>query len=321
MSSGKWAVAVALLSVPLILTGCDLWSTQAKDEAPDIPFAAMEDPAVRDPDNPINRFRVDMAMVESAFPLSREDRMAITPENIQRLSQEQIDQIYGRITAGPIPDGIHRGDLFFARDEQTNLFSRDRKTRLGAIIGGIPGRALDEKIEAVEKLGRRLWKGKVFFRDQGILRNMIQDYKLLDIAIDEEDTIPTVKIPRGGILGRILPSDTVSLLFPAKLYCGQSLLDSRRESVIVDYFYSEDIEGYRKSPDSLAGRGGLKIRDEIRMIRPGFYLGRAYTNKVFLLNFTLYNAEIAQGESEAFLAGNALAEDCWTGEQRQAAVK
>jgi hypothetical protein len=105
------------------------------------------------------------------------------------------------------------------------------------------------------------------------------------------------------------------LLFPAKLYCGQSLLDSRRESVIIDYAYTDMLPGYQKSPDSLAGRGGLRIRDEIRMIRPGFYLGRAYARNIFLLNFTLYNSEIAGAAESDFAAGQDVAEDCWIGEQ------
>ncbi len=63
------------------------------------------------------------------------------------------------------------------------------------------------------------------------------------------------------------------LLFPAKLYCGQSLLDGRRESVIIDYAFTDELPGYREHPDSLGGRKGLRIRDEIRMVRPGFYLG------------------------------------------------
>jgi hypothetical protein len=129
----------------------------------------------------------------------------------------------------------------------------------------------------------------------------------------------TASVPRGGLLGRFLPSTTVWLLFPAKLYCGQSLLDTRRESIIIDYMYNDEIEGYRASPDSLAGRGGLKIRDEIRMIRPGFYLGRAYANRMFLLNFTLYNPELAEAGAEAFAGGAATTEDCWIGEQIRAA--
>ena len=39
---------------------------------------------------------------------------------------------------------------------------------------------------------------------------------------------------------------------------------------------------------------GLMIRDEIRMLRPGFYLGRAYFGTLFGLNFTLYNDDVAQ---------------------------
>jgi len=78
-----------------------------------------------------------------------------------------------------------------------------------------------------------------------------------------------------------------------------------------------DIDGYRKSPDSLAGRGGLRIRDEIRMVRPGLYLGRAYANRAFLLNFTLFNAAVAERDGPAFARGEAVAEDCWPGEQRR----
>ena len=100
-----------------------------------------------------------------------------------------------------------------------------------------------------------------------------------------------------------------NLLFPAKLYCGQSLLDARRESIIIDYAYTDDLPGYIEPLDHLVGREGLKIRDEIRMVRPGFYLGRAYMDRVFVLNFTLYNAEIA-GSSSA-----EAEEDCWAGEQ------
>jgi hypothetical protein len=44
--------------------------------------------------------------------------------------------------------------------------------------------------------------------------------------------------------------------------------------------------------------------------------------KVFLLNFMLYNPEVAEAGLEAFAAGEPIAEDCWTGEQlRQAALE
>jgi len=169
----------------------------------------------------------------------------------------------------------------------------------------------------LERVGALIWKGKEIKRDQRILRNMIEDFAVLGIAVDNADTVPKTTIPREGRLRRFIPRDEVFLLFPAKVYCGQSLLDSRRESVIIDYAYTDEIEGFRKSPDSLAGRGGLRIRDEIRMVRPGLYLGRAYANRAFLLNFTLYNEEVANRDGPAFARGEVIPEDCWPGEQRR----
>ena len=55
------------------------------------------------------------------------------------------------------------------------------------------------------------------------------------------------------------------------------------------------------------------------MIRPGFYLGRAYTNRMFLLNFTLYSPDQAEQGAAAFAAGGAVKEDCWPGEQARSA--
>ena len=307
-----FALVVVVVAVVAVGAGWWIWGrdgTQAA-ERPDIPFAPLVDELLKDPDNPTKVFRVDFARLEHEFPLSRADLMELTPANLRTLSQEEIDQIYGRLTAGPIPDGPYQGDLFFARGDSL-------RPRLQEILGGLPGRLAGEKIEVVERLGRTLWKGKMFDREGMVLRNFIEDVKPIEGLIDDPDTLMTAEVPRGGLLGRILPTTGVWLLFPAKLYCGQSLLDGRRESVIVDYLFGEEIEGYRPSPDSLAGRGGLRIRDEIRMVRPGFYLGRAYANRAFLLNFTLYNPEVADAGTDAFAAGERIAEDCWPGEQQR----
>ena len=118
-----------------------------------------------------------------------------------------------------------------------------------------------------------------------------------------------------------LTTTDVWLLFPAKLYCGQSLIDGRRESIIIDYAYNDDIAGYQERPDALVGRNGLGIRDEIRMIRPGFYLGRAYANRVFLLNFMLVNSEVAEAGRESYANGDEVVEDCWAGEQERPAAE
>src|SRR5262245_38784231 len=297
-------VALAML---LITAVC---GAAAQTAPPAIRFAPPEDTTLKDPDNPIRRFRVDMARVEHEFPLSREDRMKITPENLLALSQDQVDQIYGRLTAGPIPDGKYFGDLFFARGDSITP-EGNLPTRLGEILGGVAGRAADINVSLVENFGRHLWKGKEFFRQERVLRNMIQDDVALLPLVGNPTTIRKTTIRREGLIGRLFQKDEVWLLFPAKLYCGQSLLDTRRESVIVDYHFSPEIDGYRDMPDSLAGRGGLRIRDEIRMVRPGFYLGRAYANRMFLLNFSLFNPQVADSGAADFVANRPIAEDCW----------
>ncbi len=311
-------IGAIILAVVVAAAGALLLSGSQEDvvaERPEIPFAPLADDTITDPDNPTKIFRVDFAAVEAAYPLSRADLMKLTPSSLLALNQEEIDQIYGRLTAGPIPDGAYQGDLFFARGGTGQLVPR-----LQEILGGFEGRLAGAKVELLEKLGRALWKGKMFYRDERVLRNFIEDFQPLRPLIADPEALLTARVPREGWLKWILPTTEVWLLFPAKLYCGQSLLDSRRESVIIDYAYTDELANYQPSPDSLAGRQGLRIRDEIRMVRPGFYLGRAYAHGIFLLNFTLYNAEAADAGADAFAAGNAVPEDCWTGEQARHAA-
>ena len=66
------------------------------------------------------------------------------------------------------------------------------------------------------------------------------------------------------------------------------------------------LPGYLEKLDHLVGRDGLAVRDEIRMVRPGFYLGRAYLNRVFGVNFTLYNEDARDGWGGRPVAGRGL---------------
>jgi hypothetical protein len=244
----------------------------------------------------------DFARLEHEFPLSTRERESLTPERLASYSQEEVDQIYGRLTAGPIPDGVYDGDLFFPR-------GTDSETRLGEIVAGhLQARIANLGVRKTESLGRLLWKGKVFYRDQRLLRNRIEDLAAL-APITGGNTNGIEKLTVNG-------RDTF-LLFPARLYCGQSLLDGRRESVIIDYAFTDELPGYRESPDALGGRNGLRIRDEIRMVRPGLYLGRAYMKGVFGLNFTLINRDAEAAGQADFRAGR-VTEDCWDGRQAAA---
>lgn len=242
---------------------------------------------------------LDFARLEHEYPLTAEERAALTPAKLAEYSQEQVDQIYARLTAGPIPDGPYDGDLFFPR-------GTDSETRLGEIIGGpVKSRLANLGVRKTEGLGRMLWKGKMFYRDERVLRNRIEDLAVI---------APLTGGNAEGIQKQTVNGRDTYLLFPAKLYCGQSLLDGRRESVIIDYMFTDELPGYRENPDALGGRQGVRIRDEIRMVRPGFYIGRAYMNRIFGLNFTLYNEDAARAGEQDFRAGR-VSEDCWAGTQ------
>jgi hypothetical protein len=241
---------------------------------------------------------MDLAQVDYKYPIAPAELAKITPDYLATLDQEQLDQLYARLTAGPIPDGAFDGRILLPR-------GGSGKFRLSEIVGGFTGTALHLKGLLIEDVGEALWRGKVFFRDERVLRNRIEDLSVLKkIGLVEGEP---KKINYDG--------KETWLLFPAKLYCGQSLLDARRESIIIDYFFSDEIPGYQENPDYLAGRRGLKVRDEIRMIRPGLYLGRAYLDRGFALNFTLYDKATDERLRDAFAKSGKVQEDCWPGTQ------
>jgi len=272
-----------------VLSGCG-------ESPPSVPYASYEDDY---------QSKMDFARLEHEYPLTPSDLEKITPSNLRAATQEQIDQIYARLTAGPIPDGPFEGDFFFPKDNSG-------KARISEIAGrGLKGKIIELTSAGLEFLGTTLWKGKVFYRDQRVLRNRIDNLRVLKLLIE---------VDMSDIQKLTVKGQDSWLLFPAKLYCGQSLLDGRRESIIIDYAFSDDIEGYQENPDFLASRRGFKVRDEIRMVRPGFYLGRAYLGRNFLLNFTLYNEDIVNKPTSGPLGDKQIKEDCWVGPQRIVAM-
>jgi len=291
----KPAVLAATL---LLLAACASPRPASKPVAsaarPDLPFAAVEGKDYSD--------KPDFASVERRLPLTPVQRAALTPASLEALNQEELDQLYARLTAGPIPDGPYQGTAFFANGAGLR--------RLQEILGGgLQGFLANRAVNDLQDLAEFLWKGKVFYRDKMELRNQITNPRKLARLFKADLS----KIRTATIDGR-----EVGLLFPAKLYCGQSLLDSRRESVIIDYFFGDELDGYLPAIDQIAGPTGLQIRDEIRMVRPGFYLGRAYVAKILLLDFTLYNQEVAERGKADFASTGKVHEDCRPGAQQVA---
>jgi hypothetical protein len=58
------------------------------------------------------------------------------------------------------------------------------------------------------------------------------------------------------------------------------------------------------------------VRDEIRMVRPGLYLGRAYMDHAFILNFVLYNKDLDRAGRAEFETGQ-VKDECWSGTQKR----
>ena len=235
----------------------------------------------------------DVARLRSEFALTDAERAALTPESIKHLDQAQVDQIYQRLDTGPIPDGPFRGDLFFPRGTKDDV-------KLGELSGVPLGSVAELATMRVENLGKALWRGKVFFRSQGVLRNRIEDIAILKPLIKDSESIP--KLTFDGA--------TTWLLFPAKLSCGDSRFDPTRHSIVIDYAQTDQIEGYRAVPDKIAGSEGLKIRDEVRVVRPGFLLGRAYFGPRFGLNFTLLDPAAAAAAGAVAGPMAHVQEDC-----------
>lgn len=278
------ARTAAILSLAFALGAC------SKDVPKlDIPFASWDKSY---------QSKMDLAQVEYKYPIPFVELGKVTPEYLATLDQEQLDQIYARLTAGPIPDGAFDGRILLPR-------GGSGKFRLSEIVGGFTGTALHLKGLVLEDVGEALWRGKVFYRSERVLRNRIEDLGVLK----------KMGLVQGEPKKMDFEGKQTWLLFPAKLYCGQSLLDARRESIIIDYFFTDEIPGYQENPDYLAGRRGLRVRDEIRMIRPGLYLGRAYLDKGFALNFTLYNKDMDAQGRDAFVKTGKVQEDCWPGTQ------
>jgi hypothetical protein len=74
----------------------------------------------------------------------------------------------------------------------------------------------------------------------------------------------------GALKNRILAFGVEAII--AKVYKGPSWLDNK-ECIVLDY-----------SQTSIVAQ---RVRDEIRLISPGFYLGKVYWNKDRLIDFSL----------------------------------
>lgn len=293
----SWLLALGLLVSPLAMA--------------EVKFVPLK-PAAANSDQEYYSLRPDFAAVERVAPLTPADRNSLTPAVLKSYNQEQLDQVYGRLTSGPIPQGDFTGYILLKNEMTAAIEKKIMDSILERkIFHGIVHKAALKVIcgnnDRVECLGQFLWKGKHFYpaNAEGAveLRN----------AINTNLGSPTLlKLAGLGGLAEPLKAARIDLfnnekrmmLFPANVFCGISLLDTRHESIIIDYAYGDDFKPFIPELDGIVGRNGKWIRDEIRMVRPGLYLGRAYVENLFLLNFVLESKAPVQNWKDSCWSGN-----------------
>ena len=142
--------------------------------------------------------------------------MALTQNDLLDLSGDELDELFRRSPAGEIPNGDADGKVLVGSEN-------------------------DDVSDDVAWTARTLaWKGKVFDREKGELKNKILPFGLKAVR--------------------------------AKVYKEASWFDGQ-ETIVLDY-----------SKTSFLAR---KVRDEIREVAPGLFLGLVYWKKDKVLHFSL----------------------------------
>jgi hypothetical protein len=141
--------------------------------------------------------------------------MTIDVHKFLEMSQAQLDELFMKSEAGPIPNGPAKGTAIIA-----------------------PGTRFSPEIAAA--INVFAWQGKNFDAEHGVLRNKISLLGLNAIV--------------------------------AEVYKGPSWLD-QKECIVLDYSKTSTVAQW--------------IRDEIRQIEPGTYLGKVYWGKKRLIDFAL----------------------------------
>jgi hypothetical protein len=136
-------------------------------------------------------------------------------DQLLKMSQKELDDLFSSREAGPIPDGPAKGTAIIA-----------------------PGTAVSKEIAQAVSLF--VWEGKTFDAKRGVLTNRLLHYSLNAIV--------------------------------AEVYKDTSWLDGK-ECIVLDYSKTSIVASW--------------IRDEIRQIQPGLYLGKVYGGKKRLIDFSL----------------------------------
>jgi hypothetical protein len=226
----------------------------------------------------LNRSAVEEAASLATLPATRQalpDAGQLTPAVVMQLDQPALDAVYAAAAPGPIPDGTYTATPFVPRP-------RANADATAELIARLPDDASHLPVAQVRAAAAALWRTRVFERGQHLVRARV---------------------------------DGSEPMYPGRVQCARSLSDPDGAAILIDYTASDRLPGYREIPDAVTGRAGLRLREEMRALRPGLYLGRAYSSDTLVLNFVLYDDSILRAERRA---GDRVNEDCGAAEARAA---
>lgn len=236
--------------------------------------------------------KAGFAEIERLAPLKRETLKDLKPNDLRSLTMEEFNQIYARLGSGPMPFGDYAAYVM----QKPALYQVIKKRILKqvAVLGQFASLAQQAcGKEAEDCLFEFIWKGKRFsakddmdqIKSQSLFNPVSAGFKISlfpqifkSKAVDE-----AIDFTEGLI-------DKASLtFFPMHTYCGISQVDTRRESIVVDGAFGDDFAfpSYIAARDEVVTRKRLSISEEYRMLRPGLYMGKVYSNKLFLFNVVL----------------------------------
>ncbi len=216
--------------------------------------------------------KADYAELERRAPLQPGALMRLQADDLKNLTMEQFNQIYARLGSGPMPLGDYAAHVM----QKPPVYGALKTKIIRQIRGASQFAALAKMIcgrEPEDCLFEFIWKGKRFHPKN-------------DMDQIEADSIFNPAGSLSGFVPAFLRPDLT--YFPMNTYCGISQVDSRKESIIVDAAFADDFpEKYVPLRDEIITRKNLNITEEFRMVRPGLYIGKVYTNKVFIFNVAL----------------------------------
>lgn len=238
------------------------------------------------------RLKASYADIEMLAPLSAFSMREIEPKDIRNLTMEEFNQLYARMGAGPMPYGDYSGYIM----QKPPVYSAIKKRLLKQFM-------LADEFAKIAKLvcGREgddcllefIWKGKRFgaknssdqIMAQTLVNTVSAGFKFPVFA----DIFKTKTVDKALNFAEGLIDKASLTFFPMNTYCGISQVDTRRESIITDASFGDDfgLPYYIGLRDEVVTRKGLNITEEYRMLRPGLYLGKVFTNKLFLFNVVL----------------------------------